>query len=127
MKALARQFSSTFLGWRRENGDRQILELMPDPIYRYEAEGAEVIDGAVFAFTQGTDPESLLLIECWQRGSALEWRYAFARRTSGELNGNHQEIEVWHADPYPNEGDPRSTHFAIARPLAAGGSVKPSK
>jgi hypothetical protein len=76
-----------------------------------------VLDGAVFAFVQGTDPESLLLFEACQGDESLEWQFAFVRRTSGELEGRHKGIEVWHADARPAQTDPQSTHFAITRAL----------
>lgn len=120
MKTLASQFSSTMLGWRANSSDREVLRLLPQPLYRYESRRPEVLDGAVFAFVQGTDPESLLLIEAYKSKDGFEWQFAFARRTSGELEGRHKEILVWHADRHPVSNNPRSTHFSLSRPLAAG-------
>lgn len=117
MKALANEFSSTMLGWRADKKDRENLRLLPQPLYRYESKRADVIDGAVFAFVQGTDPESLLLIEAFQAGNRLEWQFGFARNTSGELEGRHRGTVVWHADLYPVTTDSRSTHFSLAEPL----------
>ena len=79
------------------------LRLIPKPIYRYELgkpKGAtELVDGTVFAFAQGTDPESLLLIEARRSASGLEWHYATAKRTVGQINirldGKLVHIHKW--------------------------------
>ena len=52
-----REFSGAFgyAQWRHE------LRLMPQPLYRYDADDeGGTFDGALFAFAQGTDPEILL-------------------------------------------------------------------
>lgn len=120
MKALAGQFSSTMLGWKADKSDREPLRLLPQPLYRYESKRSDLLDGAVFAFVQGTDPESLLLIEAFKVGDRFEWQFAFARRTSGELEGRHKDKIVWHADRFPANNNPRSIHRVLARPLNAG-------
>ncbi|MDZ4688958.1 MAG: hypothetical protein SH850_28105 [Planctomycetaceae bacterium] len=116
MKSLAAGFSSTMLGWRPDRSDREELRLLPQPLYRYEATSGLVLDGAVFAFVQGTDPESLLLIEA---AKDARWEYAFVRRTSGELEARHKNVVVWHAERHPPTKNPRSTHFSLNRPLDA--------
>ncbi len=117
MKTLANQFSSTMLGWRADKSDRESLRLLPQPLHRYDSKRSDLLDGAVFAFVQGTDPESLLLLEAFKVGNRFEWQFAFARRTSGELEGRHKDTIVWHADRFPANGDPRSTHRVLSRPI----------
>lgn len=119
MKTLASQFSSTMLGWRADKSDREELRKLPQPLYRYESNRGAVLDGAVFAFVQGTDPETLLLIEAFKSMGHYEWQFAFARRTSGELEGRHNDKIVWHADPYPANNDPQSTHRVLSSPIEA--------
>jgi hypothetical protein len=41
-----------------------------------------VLDGAVFAFVQGTDPETLLMVEARKTGDAWQRQFAFARMNS---------------------------------------------
>lgn len=118
MKSLAEQFSSTMLGWRADDSDREELRLLPRPLYRYEIDRyetarGEVLDGAVFAFVMGTDPESLLVIEATKAGDAAKWQYAFVRRTSGELEGRHRGQVVWHADRFPAMRDAQGPNFSI--------------
>ncbi len=117
LKSLAEQFQSAMLGWKADSTDREQLRLLPKPLYRYEPKGGPVIDGAVFAFVMGTDPESLLLIEAVQSGDKLAWEFAFARRTSGELEGRHRERIVWHADRYPVMKDPNQPRFSVGTPI----------
>jgi hypothetical protein len=118
LRSLADQFQSSMLGWKADSTDREELRLLPRPLYRYEAKAGPVLDGAVFAFVMGTDPESLLLIEAVKGPSgAATWEFAFARRTSGELEGRHQDKVVWHADRYPNTRDPSQPRFSLGQPI----------
>ncbi len=117
MKTLASQFSSTMLGWNADKSDREALRLLPQPLYRYESKRSDVLDGAVFAFTQGTDPESLLLLDAHKNEDRFEWQFAFVRNTSGELEGRHNDKIVWHADRFPESSNSRSPHLSLYRPL----------
>ena len=119
MKSLASQFSSTMLGWRSDSTDRELLRLLPQPLYRYESQRSDILDGGVFAFVQGTDPESLLLIEAFKKGDSFEWQYSFVRRTSGELEGRFKDSVVWHSDRYPANDDPNSTYVTLSHPTLA--------
>ena len=117
MKGFAAQFSSTMLGWKADKSDREELRLLPQPLYRYESTRSDLLDGAVFGFVQGTDPETLLMLEAFKVGDRLGWQFAFARRTSGELEGRHKDKIVWHADRFPSNDNPLSTHRTLSRPL----------
>lgn len=118
MKALAAQFQSTMLGWKAgDTDDREELRLLSQPLYRYETGGGEVLDGAVFAFVMGTDPESVLLIEAAGKGDRAKWRYAFARRTSGELEGRYRGQTVWKVPRYSNVNDSRKPGIAVFSPI----------
>jgi hypothetical protein len=119
MKSLAEQFQSTMLGWKADSTDREELRLLSRPLYRYEPAEGPIFDGAVFAFAMGTDPESLLLIEAVKEGDKGKWRFAFARRTSGELEGRHRDKVVWKAARFPTNNDPTKPHFSIGVPIPA--------
>ena len=120
MKSLAEKFKTTMLGWKRDNTDREELRLLSRPLYRYEPkEGGDLIDGAVFAFVMGTDPEIILLIEGVKDKDSAKWQYAFARRTSGELEARLGEAVVWKAARFPTQNDPRQPHFTRGTPLPA--------
>lgn len=111
MKTLTERFSAVMLGWKVDNSDRENLRLLPRPLYRYEPEGGEVLDGAVFAFAMGTDPEVLLLLEAVDIGGTPRWQFAFARRTSGELEGRLDNKPVWTAKRFPTQNDPAKAHY----------------
>ena len=120
MKALAEKFQATMLGWKRDNTDREELRLLTRPLYRYDPKDGPVLDGAVFAFAMGTDPEVLLLVEAVEEAGKAKWQYAFARRTSGELEGRIGKEVVWQAARFPAQSDPRLPHFTRGTPLPPG-------
>ena len=105
IKGLSEQFSATMMGWRPDKSDRNELRRLPRELYRYQPEKTEIVDGAVYAFVQGTDPEALLLIEAINLNSQVEWQYAFVRQTSGELQGRHNDQVVWTAEMHGNRND----------------------
>jgi hypothetical protein len=120
MKSLSRRFQSTMLGWRSDDSDREELRLLPTPIYRYEPEGeGKILDGAVFAFVKGTDPENLLLLEAVREDEGSRWEYAFVRRTSGALDGRLDEKVVWKATKFPPESDPLGEFITLRERLDA--------
>ena len=84
--------------------ERHILRLLTKPLYRYEtgsdpAAGNpatdELIDGALFGFVLGTDPEALLMIEAYKTPEGAQWRYALAPMTVYGLIGRLDGTEVW--------------------------------
>lgn len=119
MKMLAEQFQATLLGWKTDNSDREELRLLTKPLYRYDPKEGIVLDGAVFAFAMGTDPEVLLLIEAVREGEKSTWQYAFARRTSGQLEGRWKDRPVWQAARFPPQNDPKKPHFTRGTPIPA--------
>jgi hypothetical protein len=100
MKSLGARFSATLTGWKDDESDREVLRLLPRPLYRYDIKAAaethpDLRDGALFAFVQGTDPEVLLMIEEVVLDDRPRWQYAFARATSGALEARLGEQLVW--------------------------------
>jgi hypothetical protein len=124
MKSLAEKFQATLLGWKTDNTDREELRLLSRPLYRYDPKEGPVTDGAVFAFAMGTDPEALLLLEVVKAGAdakeGIKWQYAFARRTSGELEARLDGKTVWKASRFPRQRDPRLPHFTLGTPIPPG-------
>jgi hypothetical protein len=119
LKTLAARFDAKLLGWKRDDSDRQALRQLPRPIYRYEQSTGNVLDGAVFAFVMGVDPEALLLIEAVSTRNESRWEYAFVRRTSGELEGRLDGNVVWTAERYPASRDPKGVYRGFTEPLKA--------
>lgn len=84
----------------RENVSRQ-LRLLAQPIYRYGAPESDVVDGMLFVFVQGTDPEVFLMLEARKDGEKLQWYFALSRMNSVQFVANYQGHEVWRAEILP--------------------------
>jgi hypothetical protein len=113
MKEISEQFEATMLGWRADNSDRAELRRLPHQLYRYQSESSDVIDGAIFAFVMGNDPEAMLLIEAVKRNNQTEWQYAFVRQTSGGLEGRYKNRIVWTVDKHGQRRDPTASGISL--------------
>ena len=102
MRGIAGTFSGS-VEFRYAGQSRYELRLLPRPVYRYGEGGAgEAIDGAIWAFVQGTNPEILLLIEARRAGDAdREWRYALAPMTSYAAEVMRDGQSVWKVERQP--------------------------
>jgi hypothetical protein len=85
--------------FQADKTDRQevqrTLRLLTQPLYRFESAHDDVLDGALFAFVEGTDPEVLLLIEARQAGDGHQWQYALCRLNSVRLQAKYKDRSVW--------------------------------
>lgn len=120
MKDIAAQFKATFTGWGKDNTYQEELRLLPTPVYRYELTkptepDGDLIDGALFAYAQGTDPEAILVLEAVGTAKKVEWQYAFARATSGGLVVKRGEETVWTAAKNPPSQTPTHPHIMMQR------------
>ena len=94
MRDIARRFAAELV---HPVKGRNALRLLPQPVYRYEKLPRDLLDGALFAFVQGTDPEVFLLIEAEKTDGAARWRYAASRMNMFELHLALDDKEVWSA------------------------------
>ena len=98
MKSLAERFTVfDIFGRVEEDLQHYNLRLMPQPVYRYE-EADGKIDGGMFVFAQGTNPEAVLLIEARRDLEKPTWRYGFAPSTTYQLTarlGGEEGPIVW--------------------------------
>lgn len=122
MKAMAEPFKVTMTSIKDGQTDREEMRLLPKPIYRYEIAKekpihADLIDGAMFAFVQGTDPEAVLMLEAVKRGDRTTWQYAFGRATGWTVEARLGTSVIWNAPDLPSWNDPRRTGIAIGRKL----------
>lgn len=90
MRRLAEEFTASISGLANE-ADRE-LRLLAKPLYRYPSDVSGAMDGALFAFVQGTDPEVLLLIEAHEPGG---WSYGIARFTHAVAAVSRNGQTVW--------------------------------
>lgn len=116
LKRMARRFQVKLLGWRDNDPQQQQLRLQPRPIYRYQNPSGDTIDGAVFSFVSGVDPEAILLIEA-VKTNGPRWEYAFARRTSGGLEGRLDAKVVWSTRRFPQMGNPAAINRGVVEEL----------
>jgi hypothetical protein len=86
------------------------VRLLPQPLFRY-ARDAEV-DGAVFAFVQGTDPECLLILEASNDG----WSSRMVRMTRVGLNTYRDGQLLRERKPDWTERDASYKNFWIQLP-----------
>jgi hypothetical protein len=95
MKSIAERFSAAVD--RNDSFDSpEQLRLLTTPVYRYSSLDQGIVDGALFAFVQGTNPEVLILIESFgSEPAARSWRYGFARMSSFNLRVYRDDRVVW--------------------------------
>lgn len=110
MHGLLRDFSPTVGQEPRQHE----LRVLTHPIYRYGDEQTELVDGAVFAFAQATDPEVLLLLEARRENAQrASWWWAAARMSAWRLDLKYRGELVWTVDWHGGRDDraPRITFF----------------
>jgi hypothetical protein len=112
MKSLAKDFSGKLVDLKGASFE---LRLLPQPLVRYEPANETVLDGAIFALAEGTDPQALVLLEARNTTGAPRWEYAFARFHFASLWGYHRDREVWHV-----EADASQTKAFLGAPEQAG-------
>ncbi len=114
MRRLARQFSAEASA-RDEVDNRERLRLLPKQIYRYDSTSSALLDGAIFTFVQGTNPEVLLLLEARRVGDEHTWQYALVRFNSVAMRAYHGDQLVWSvpqvAPPWQDVRDPNKVYF----------------
>ncbi len=99
MRSLAQEFTGRQTN--REGVDRD-MRLLAQPLYRYEDTKGDLIDGGLFVFVLGTDPEVFLLIEARRSSSgAPEWRFGATRMNNVNLRISHRGHEIWSAPEIP--------------------------
>src|SRR5262245_516653 len=99
MKLLARDFSARM---EDQNGQKSDLRLISQPLIRYEPKRKEILDGALFSFSLGTDPEVILLLEARSGKDHPLWQFAFARFHYISLTAAYKGKDVWHVEPLPD-------------------------
>jgi hypothetical protein len=95
MREIARRFTATLTHPRK---GKTSLRLLTQPVYRYEKTPKDVLDGALFAFVQGTDPEVFILVEAAKTATGRRWTYAPARMNMFKLQLSLDDKDVWSAD-----------------------------
>ncbi len=101
-----RTIAGSFTAWvefHYAEKSRYELRLLPTPVYRYGSPDREPIDGSLWAFVQGTNPEVVLLIEArrTEGNPGGQWHYALAAMTSYKAEVLSDGQSVWTVDRQP--------------------------
>lgn len=112
MRQLAKRFRLVdHFGNNEKELQVQELRLMPSPVYRY-GDTADVIDGAVFVFAQGTNPEAILTLETYRDGDSTAFRYVFTPSTIYQVQAFLGDELVWDKPRYMRYGTQKGPYYA---------------
>lgn len=78
-----------------EGKSRWELRLLTKPLHRYGAANSDLLDGALFVFAHGTDPEVFLLLEARKSGETYQWHFGLAPMTAYALKATHKGQTLW--------------------------------
>jgi hypothetical protein len=92
------------------------LRLLSHPIDRYADAASGLVDGAIFIYANGTNPEILLVIEARRPGTGSpSWSYAAAPLTRAEPTLRLGRQDVW-THPPKKVPSPDDTYFLARKP-----------
>lgn len=99
MKQFVKEFAVTKKAY---DGTESELRLLAQPVARYAVPKNGIVQGAMFTFVQGTDPDLFLLIEArGENAASVRWQIAAARMTAAEVRLRHRDKEIWKAEIHP--------------------------
>ena len=80
------------------------LRLLPQPVYRYPENMDGVIDGAIFSYVMGTDPEVFVLLEVRMPtvGTEPTWLLAPVRFTGSGITLKRGDMVLWKSPVWEN-------------------------
>jgi hypothetical protein len=116
LRAIARKFVASEL----RRGETFPLRLIDRPVYTYSDTEHNIIEGALFALSYGTNPELLVQIEARAADGKSQWHVAFARLSAAEMTVRLGDEELWKCEELLGEAayDPREPYFAVGeRPM----------
>jgi hypothetical protein len=87
------------------------LRLLPQPAYRY-AEDGKIVDGALFIFAHGTNPECCVLPEAYRDDKGARYRYAVAPMSIYKLETQYKGALVWSVER--RHPGPKATSYYAA-------------
>jgi hypothetical protein len=109
MADIAREYSA--IDDFEDKKSRWELRLLAKPIYRYASADGGILDGALFAFAHGTDPEVFVLIEAVETAKGSEFRIGLAPMTAYAVEVSRNGKAVWSAPYRKPPFDPREPFF----------------
>lgn len=126
MRRIADEFSVQLEDTRGDQlGVKRSLRRLTQPLFRFPSPSADAnyLDGALFAFVEGTDPELLLFVDAVAEKDGPTWRFAIARMNTDHILVFRQEQVVWEAphllNPHERSDEIYTTFSANTRLKAA--------
>lgn len=111
MKEISRRFSAETDEATR---GKRVLRLLPTPLDRHPENATNGVDGALFSYVVGNDPEVMLLVEAVPSQTGSVWRYGLCRSTRSSCRALLDDLEVWHYDSANgNPSDSRSGYLSV--------------
>ena len=95
MRAIAEEYKA--IDDFENKQSRWELRLLSKPVYRYAAADRGIIDGALWAFAHGTDPEVFVLLEAREAANGPEWQIGMAPMTAYAVEVSRKDKSVWNA------------------------------
>lgn len=97
LRSLARRFRAELIDTRSGDEVGRELRLLNQPAHRYACPDQKVLDGALFAFVEGTDPEAWIVLEAAETDAGPKWRFALARmnRDALQIKDRDQVVVKW--------------------------------
>jgi hypothetical protein len=108
---MVKDLAGKFVASEVRRGEPYPLRLMPRPVFKYSDPEADVVEGAMFVFAYGTNPEILVQIEAREADGKRSWHASFARLSAAEISVKLGENEVWNV-PAMTADDPRQDYFS---------------
>lgn len=120
MRRMANEFSADLTDFRQNgSGEKQPLRLLSQPLYRYQSTAPELMDGAMFGFVLGTDPEVFLLLEAARSNDGKShWQFGIARMNDSPLAVKHRETVVWRGERLISRDELRDSYVLTKLPEA---------
>jgi hypothetical protein len=116
MRAIAERFAVVdYFGAQEVKTD---LRLLTQPAHRY-AEEKKILDGAMFVFAHGTNPECCVLLEAYEDAKGSRYRYAVAPMSIYKLEAKYKDAPVWSVERR-HPGRKATSYYADAYKLEPG-------
>jgi hypothetical protein len=112
MKEIAERYEVT----TSEGTQKMQLRLMIQPLYRYADGERGLVDGAIFSYAAGTNPETLLILECRKTFDASDWHAAFVRFGANICQARQDDEVVWEC-PAVKSWSPKEPYFSQFGPV----------
>jgi hypothetical protein len=94
-----RTLRARFAAHERANIEGRIeLRPLASPLHRYADAERGIVDGAIFSFASGTNPQVLLVLEARETDGKQSWGYALVQLTGERVTAQLDGKDIWQRD-----------------------------